>query len=260
MTPPSAEVLHPARLVARRREVRRARVARIRRLVLGFVAACLLGYGGWAITHSSLFALDGIQISGLEHITRSQIMTASGVRLGMNVLSVNTGSVIERIESLPFVASARVERVYPSKLRIVVTERIPVAVVELPNDRWLIDGTGIALVPVGETDGLPIVRSASGDEVLAGSGIGDAGVLQALAIWRGLPAAWRGGVSSIEATSPVAVTVHLGDANVVFGDSSDLATKVAALRALLARAQMRHATLLAADLRAPQHPAARFSA
>ncbi|MCA1834266.1 MAG: cell division protein FtsQ/DivIB [Actinomycetota bacterium] len=259
MSRPPAEVLHPARLVARRREVRRQRVTRIRRIVVSVFAVCLLTYGGWSIAHSSLFALDGVEIVGAHHVTRSQVLSVSGVRLGMNVLSVEPGVVAGRIEKLPFVGAARVERIYPSKVRILISERVPVAVVSMPGGRYLIDDRGVALVPVGETDGLPVIRSASGDEVQLGRPLSDAGALQGLLIWRSLPVSLRSKVFTIDATSPVAVTINVEGASVVFGDASSLGAKVAVFGSLLERARTTHHALLSADLRAPTHPAARFS-
>src|SRR5207249_783290 len=193
---------------------------------------------------------------GTRRVTRSEILGVSGVRLGMNVLSVDPGSVSRRVEALPYVASAHVERIYPSKIRIVIGERSPAAVVALPAGRWLVDAGGVALSPVGETDGLVVIHSASGDPVEPGSPIADAGVRQGLAVWRGLPSALRSSAFFIDATSPAAVSVRLGNATVVFGDASRLSVKIEALEALLARARSSRRALRSANLQAPERPAA----
>jgi cell division protein FtsQ len=259
MTPPSADVVYSAQMVARRRAVRAARHARMRRILLTVVAAAGLSYGGWALVHSSLFAVDGVGVTGLERVSRAEVLAASGVKLGMNVLSVDPNAVASRIEELPYVESVSVERIYPSKLRIVVHERVPVAVLSLPAGKWVIDALGVALEPVAEYAGLPVVSSNSGDGVALGSPVRDAGLIEGLTIWRGLPQAMRTQVKSLDATSASAVTLHLPGLRIVLGTSDDLALKLRVLDTLLARASKEHRRLRAVDLRAPERPAVRYA-
>ncbi len=259
MTPPQAEVVYSPQMVARRRAVRAARRARIRRIAIAIVAAAGLAYGGWALAHSSLFAVDGITVTGLQRVTRAEVLAASNVRLGTNVLSVDPAAVASRIEELPFVESVSVERVYPSKLRIVVRERVPVAVLTLPAGKWVIDAYGVALEPVAEYAGLPVITSASGDGVVLGSGVRDVGVLEALKVWRALPAALRAHVKSVDAMSASAVTLRLPGLKIVIGSSADLATKLRVLDMLMARAAAEKKRPTAIDVRAPGRPAVRFA-
>ncbi len=259
MTPPYADVLHPAKLVSRRREVRLARVRRVRRMLLAVAVALGLSYGGWAVAHSSLFALDAIQMKGLTRLTDGEVLRAAGIHKGQNAFSVDEAAVRRRIEALPLVASARVERHYPGKLQIIVVERVPAAVIEMPGARWLVDRDGIALGFAGrEGRGLPIILTGR-TALHAGATFPSAGVIEALAIWRGLPRELQEKVEGIEADSPNEVIVRVAGARAVFGTADYLDRKIAALLAILDRANRERSRLLIADVRAPERPAARFA-
>lgn len=258
MTQPSAEVLRPAQLVARRRAVRRARAVRIRRKIIAIGTMLALTYGGWALVHSSLFALDGVEVAGLDRVDRATLLETAGIRIGMNMLSVDTKAIEARLEAVPLIEAVTVKRLYPSKLQIHVREREAVAVLMLPGSRWLIDSRGVVIEEAGDDAGLPIIRSGDDAGIAAGSSLSDEVVLAGLAVWRETPASLKPKVTAIEASTPGAIAVRFGGVRVIVGTAMNLPEKMRILQEIFAHAEATGKTVVAVDLRAPDRPAARL--
>ena len=71
------------------------------------------------------------------------MLAAARVRPGTPLLQINTDEVADRVATIRQVASARVQREYPSTLRITIAERIPVAVKDFPDGPHLYDRDGV---------------------------------------------------------------------------------------------------------------------
>src|SRR5579863_9195899 len=92
-------------------------------LVLGAVFLCaavvaaLYRYG----EHSWRFRIDSsdnIEITGLQNVTRSQIMEVMGGDIGRNIFFVPLAERKQSLEKIPWVESASVMRFVPNRLRI----------------------------------------------------------------------------------------------------------------------------------------------
>ncbi len=97
-------------------------------VVLG---ACVLGAGGGALVHSPLLVVRSVEVTGAAHTTRASVLAAA--HLSRLMIDVDAPQSARRVETLPWVADARVERAWPSSVRISVVERRPVAVVARPG-------------------------------------------------------------------------------------------------------------------------------
>ncbi len=110
----------------------RRHAGRRRLLIAGILAGALsLGAGGLALLHSSLLAVRTVRVTGVTHTSRARVLSAA--HLSRLMIDVKGASAAQRIERLPWVADARVERHWPSSVQISVTERKPVGVVALPG-------------------------------------------------------------------------------------------------------------------------------
>lgn len=110
------------RMAARRHESRRR--LRAVAIVAGVVT---LGIGGVALLHSSVLAVGTVQVTGVSHTSRASVRSAA--QLSRLMIDVEGSRAARRIERLPWVADARIERHWPSRVQISVVERQPVAVV-----------------------------------------------------------------------------------------------------------------------------------
>ena len=131
------------RMRSRRIGVRRdAGRRRLRRLTLALAVVALV-VAALVATRTPLLDVDRVTVDGTERTSVEDVRDAAGVRLGEPLLSVDLGAVASRIEELPWVESANVQRSWPSTVKVQVTERVPVAVVQVTNDlAAMIDADG----------------------------------------------------------------------------------------------------------------------
>lgn len=79
--------------------------------------------------NSSYFTITEIHIEGLESIARKDAEQGMGVREGMNIWKVSPPEISSRLEEMPRVKTAEVERSLPGELRIAIIEKKPLALV-----------------------------------------------------------------------------------------------------------------------------------
>lgn len=105
--------------------VARAQGRRRLRWLVAIVAFGVLVAAGWLTTQSTLLDVDHVRVAGTQHVPAGDVRRASGVRPGDAILFVDTEGAKRRVEQLPWVDEARVERHLPGELEIQVTERAP---------------------------------------------------------------------------------------------------------------------------------------
>jgi cell division protein FtsQ len=148
--PPARPRVDP-RMRDRRVAVTRAQGRRrLRALaVLGALAAMALA--GWLVLRSPLLDVDDIVVRGAAHTPAATVEEAAGVSTGEALVFVDLGTAARRVERLPWVATASVERHLPGELSIRVTERVPAAWVRRAPDRVaVLDGDGRVLADAPE--------------------------------------------------------------------------------------------------------------
>ena len=124
------------------------------------------------------FTLRRFVIEPANKIGKGELVAASGVKIGQNVLQLSLDEVKASIEKIPHVASVRVERHLPDTLYFFVEERRPVALLaptpsvgmQLAQPMYYIDTRGFVLKPKpGEKlMSLPVITGISSDEVVEG--------------------------------------------------------------------------------------------
>ena len=82
---------------------------------------------------------DDIQVSGSSNVSRMQVMELMASDLDRNIFFVPLDVRKKQLEQIPWVQSASVMRLLPNRLQIVVTERVPVAFIEMNSRVQLID-------------------------------------------------------------------------------------------------------------------------
>ena len=145
------------------------------------------------------FTLRRFQIEPQNKIGKGELVMASGVKIGQNLLRLSLDEVQESIQRLPNVASVRVERHLPDTLFLFVEERRPVALLcptpsagtQLAQPMYYIDARGFILKPKpGEKlMSLPMIRGISSDEVVEGERTNNADLRAALVFLREAPLA-----------------------------------------------------------------------
>lgn len=121
------------------------------------IAICLgaLGYLGYQkVTASNFFNVKRIDVVGIERASRPGIEAI--VRTETERSGVWRSDIFElkaKIEKLPFVKTAAVTRVLPGGLRVLVTEKKPIALVLRGGKEYLVDSEGDVLAAAEQPEG-----------------------------------------------------------------------------------------------------------
>jgi cell division protein FtsQ len=162
----------------RRRMRRRALYAGT---AIGAVAALVAG--GWYATHTNLIAtalapietrvaaesaalhltVQSVEVTGRHRADREAILDALRVRRGTPILSVDLDAAKTRLEALPWVRSAAVERLLPDGLLVRLVEHHPLAIWQHRHRFDVIDQTG-AIIPHARAEDFPGLLQVVGKE------------------------------------------------------------------------------------------------
>jgi cell division septal protein FtsQ len=120
-------------------------------------ALCLVPIG-WAaysavvfLTTDARFEVQKLSVSGLKRVEENQVLAKAGFEVGTNVFRVNLDKVRERVEELPWVRYAMVERVFPDKIIIKIVEREPIGLGRINGEVFQFDADAKILDPDPET-------------------------------------------------------------------------------------------------------------
>ena len=110
---------------------------------LGLGASILTAYGlSCALVGSPLFAVEQVEVEASGRPGPDEIRSMSGIRPGMNLLSLNTADISRRLEAHPWIQNATVVKRMPDRVLIKVQKRRPAAIVEIQAGLFYMDGEG----------------------------------------------------------------------------------------------------------------------
>jgi cell division protein FtsQ len=78
--------------------------------------------------YSSYFNLQQVEVIGNRHLSRAEVVEASELEGGINLLTVDLAAVTERLKRQPWIRSASVYRRFPGQLILEIEERTPKAI------------------------------------------------------------------------------------------------------------------------------------
>lgn len=122
------------------------------------------------------FGIEQVSLTGHRFTSDSDIYDALDLANVRSMLRFDGAIVRERMERLPWIASATITRVFPDRLEVRVTERTPFAVWHRGEREYLIDGTGrvLSAITTGSVTHLPRVagEGAAGNAAALLSALG----------------------------------------------------------------------------------------
>jgi cell division protein FtsQ len=184
---------------------------------------------GLILYFTPMMAARGIIVTGIGAVTRDEVLDAAHVKLGTPLLQINTDAIADRVAAIRRVASARVQRDYPSALMITIVERIPVVVKDLPDGPHLFDRDGVDFATAPPPPALPYID-------VDNPGPADPATKAALAVLTALRPEVVAQVSRIGAPSVASITLKLADGRtVIWGTTDRTEEKAQKLAALLTR-------------------------
>lgn len=254
MTTNDARVASAARPVPRRRKALMR--SKRKRFLAAAVAAATLACALWIVLWSPLLKVREVRVLGARHTSSHDVATAAQLDASDNLLLLSAGEVTRKVESLPWVAEAEVERVLPGVVRVRVVERRPAIVLALGAARWTLDERGHVLAAAEAEAELPVLAGVQIQRVEIGSRVRAAAVAGALRVWRSLPTVLSDRVAAVFAPTLERITLSLDTGVLIrYGGAHDLEAKNAVLRALLRRIEERGLEAAYIDVRVPTSPA-----
>jgi cell division protein FtsQ len=184
---------------------------------------------GLVLYFTPVMSARSVVVTGIGAVSREEVVGAAQVRLGTPLLQINTDAVADRVAAIRRVASARVQRDYPSALRIIIVERVPLVVKDFPDGPHLFDRDGVDFATAPPPPGLPYID-------VDNPGPTDPATKAALAVLTALRPEVVAQVGRIAAPSVASITLTLADGRtVIWGTNERTEEKAQKLAALLTR-------------------------
>jgi cell division protein FtsQ len=169
---------------------------------------------GLLLYFTPIMSARNVVVTGLGAVSQEEVVTSAAVKSGTPLLQIDTDAVAERVAAIRRVASARVQRQYPSTLRITVIERVPVVVKDYPDGPHLFDRDGVDFATAPPPPGVPYLDAEN-------PGPSDPATKAALQVMTSLRPEVAGEVGRISAPSVAAITLTLTDGRVVVWGTTD---------------------------------------
>ena len=202
------------RIVSEPKPVARG-VVRGLRMLLAAVLVAIVGVAlALVLYFTPAMSARTIVVTGIGAVTREEVLDAARVRPGTPLLQINTSQVAERVAAIRRVASARVQRQYPSALRISIVERVPLVVKDFPDGPHLFDRDGVDFATGPPPPALPYID-------VADPGPTDPATRAVLQVLIALRPEVLSQVGRIAAPSVASITLTLGDGRVVIWGTTD---------------------------------------
>ncbi len=190
-------------------------------------AAIVLLYA--AARFSSLFALEKLEITGGRAAVREQVRSAVRPLLGESLVALDRDELRRRLEALPEVRSARLDRAFPHTLRISVVHERPLAVVQSGEEAWLVSAGGRVLreIEPERASRRPVVQADPGAGLTPGSAVDAEDVRASLDALRRLPEGFPERVESAGASAGAVTLVLVDGMELRLGQAGSFALKLA---------------------------------
>jgi cell division protein FtsQ len=114
-------------------------------------------------------ALDKLTVEGRNRSSRESLRAALQIKKGDNLLAADPWAIKKRLEALPWIRSATVERRYPNTMVVTLVERTPIARFRDKSGTVLVDDTGalIKVQPEPEHENLILLIGEGAPEAAA---------------------------------------------------------------------------------------------
>ncbi|MEZ4509553.1 MAG: FtsQ-type POTRA domain-containing protein [Eubacteriales bacterium] len=186
------------------------------------------------------FLLSDIVVMGNENYPSDYIVERSGLELGTHMLFVDLDEAEDNIAQDPYLQVDSVTYIFPSRVRIIVTERKAVAGIVGLDSNVIIDKNGFVLSMAGGTDisdliqvtGVTVSGFQLGQRLGQGNDFSTATLVQLISVLEQYDLA--ASVKSIDLTTPLAITMTAQNGlRIHVGQATDLETKMDVLARIL---------------------------
>ena len=114
-------------------------------LAVGYVERTRLLDGFVTASADAGLRLETIEVRGRSHTPKPVIIAASELILGEPILTISLPALHERLSTIGWIRTVAVERRMPSTIRVEITERVPMALLQTEDGHRVIDETGTVI-------------------------------------------------------------------------------------------------------------------
>jgi cell division protein FtsQ len=137
-------------------------------LGLASLATIVLYHYGERSWRFRIESSDNIEVTGIENVTKAQIMEVMGADIGRNTFFVPLTQQKAQLEQIPWVESASVMRFVPNRLKVEIHERTPIAFARVGPRIFLIDAVGTLMeLPQKHKYSFPVILGMNPGEPLS---------------------------------------------------------------------------------------------
>ena len=259
------------------------RASRIRLVVaaIGVPAVTVFGLyllwrtGEWALDRfvyeNAEFAIRCVEVQTDGVIKADQLRSWSGVKPGANLIALDLASVKRNLQLEPIIDSVSIERVLPRTLKIRVTERKPIAQVNMPRANvangvvvsvYQLDATGMVMLPLDPRSSVVPLSQLRDAGLPVITGLGDAqlqwghrvtmpqarAALQLVAAFGHSPMVGLADLRRLDVSAPGVVVVTTGQGGEITFGLDNLEQQLRRWRAAYDRARSVNLTITSMDL------------
>ncbi len=228
--------------------------------VILIAAGGLLAWKGYqTLLHAEMFQIAGVDVKGAKQVSQADLKEIAGIFTGQNIFRVDLEAPVRRARANPWVKDVRIYRRLPNRISMVVTERVPFALLDAGAGMYVMDNEGVVLNRIAKENAsewqLPVVavkesRVRLGEQVTY-EGMAEALTLVAEIAERG---GWRMNEVTIKAGSPETLSVLYADHEFKIG-TGNYPEKLRRLSEILSDGTRRGLEIAYVDLR-PERQAA----
>jgi cell division protein FtsQ len=191
-------------------------------LLLALVAGSI-----WLVYFSTVLTVKRVDVEGETSLTREQILAQANVPEGEQLARLDIDAIANRLRSMAAIRTVDVSRKWPDAVRIIVEERVAIAVIDIGGRLRGLDADGVVFNEYAKPPpGLPRVSSTTQTTPEA--------LEEAATVIAALPRRLSRLVDHVEVLTVDQITLVLRDGRtVVWGSSDDSTQKAEVLLALL---------------------------
>lgn len=209
--------------------------------------------GMQALYNSHFFDLSQIKVTGVSHLTASQVVKESGAKKGQNLLRISPNDVADRIQKNSWVKTVNVNRRLPKVLEIEVIERKPFAIIQAKQGLFYVDDGGWIVDKAGDVTGstLPRIADAMMDAKV-GRKVDSDSLGNAIACLKGLDPALKSQIATLSVSSPDRLFLYTRDnIEILYGRAEDVDKKNQVIKTILSE---KKGKLIFMDVRTVSNP------
>ena len=248
-------------LALRRRALRRSEGRRRLAVLAGAIAVVLLPLGYWVLENSSVFAASQVAVTGATPRVDGLVRAAVAHDVaGKSLLRVDASSLAARIEAIPDVKSASVDRAFPHTVAVSIVMERPAALVRAGKASYVVSVDGRVL-RAAKTAGaaMPRLVLPPASQPAAGRTVDTAEMRSALHVLAVAPHRFPAGIARLRkvVASPGGVVAVFGHGlQVRLGTAGALDVKLhVAARVLVRMGDSVRRSVAYVDVSAPARPA-----